>query len=167
MTPERDRAMRLDHLRRGNEIRNHRARLKRRMAGGEITVAEILRSDDRMLDTMRLADLLKAVPGMREVKVNRALDVNRLGRNVPLSVLSPTRREELLDWIEAHHPRVGTGRMTVVQMEGHIEDLQSRVEGLETLLATSNQGAPSRGDEQSARAVERGQQRPSPAWERD
>jgi hypothetical protein len=58
-----------------------------------------------------------------------------------------------------------------MKLEQRIADLESRVEGLEMLLADaladSSTAAVDDGDEHAARAVERDQQRPSPAWGRD
>ena len=90
-------------LEKANEVRSRRGRLKLLIAEGRVPVSEVLLRDKRHLRTMKVSDLLKATPGLGEVKVNRALRRLHIAPNATLANLSKENRAELIGWLRAHH----------------------------------------------------------------
>lgn len=97
---------RMANLGRANEIRIARAELKVELKEGVRTFAEVLRADEDFIQTMKLLDLLRAVPAMGKVKAQRAMNACRLSPAVTVRNLPSSRREQLLAWLCAHHKRV-------------------------------------------------------------
>lgn len=93
-------------LKYANEIRLARSELKERIAAGETAFAEVLRRDEDFVQTMKLIDLLKAVPKVGPVKAQRALIACRISPTAPLKVVSIQRREELIAWVSESYRRV-------------------------------------------------------------
>lgn len=56
-----------------NETRTARAALKARVRSGEVTFWEAVESGDPLVQGMRVADLLRAVPAWGKVKVDHTL----------------------------------------------------------------------------------------------
>src|SRR5919197_5711080 len=73
LAPERSLTQRMDALRRANEIRTQRARLKRELKGGQAQIHHLLLNPPEYLQTAKVFDLLLAVPKYGRVKVNRIL----------------------------------------------------------------------------------------------
>jgi guanylate kinase len=96
VTPEEKRARRLQALAAANEIRAYRARLKVKLATGEVRLTEVLRRKDPLLETMTLRHLLLAVPHIGEKKVRRVLTSLQLSPTRTLGNLSSQRREEVI-----------------------------------------------------------------------
>ena len=86
-----------------NEIRSRRRKLKLLIAEGRVPVSEILLRDKRHLRTMKVAEILKATPGLGEVKVDRALRRLHIPPHTTLATLSFERRAALVDWLREHH----------------------------------------------------------------
>jgi hypothetical protein len=101
-TAELDRKM--SALERANEIRRYRKDLKVDLAEGHVGLFGVLRSEDPMLDTMRVRDLLLATPKLGDAKVRRVLDANRIGSSLRLQDFPAWRREALIRWISDNHP---------------------------------------------------------------
>lgn len=94
-TPARSLQQRLDALELANEIRSHRARLKREMRAGRIGVVDLL--DDPLCETMKLWDALVAQPKIGRVKANRVLQRLTISPSKTLGGLSPRQRRQLLE----------------------------------------------------------------------
>jgi hypothetical protein len=92
-----------------NEVRRRRSRLKAELAAGEATLAKPLLLEQDWTRTMKVADLLKAVPGLGRVKVKRAPTANRIGHGATLGGLTATRRGDLLEWLVVNHPSIEVG----------------------------------------------------------
>lgn len=105
MTPDEQEVLR-DRLARANKIRAHRADLKRQMAAREMTLADVSRAEDPMLASMRVIELVQAVPGMGRKKAARAVAANHFAMTTRLRNVTPKRREELLSWLVANHPKL-------------------------------------------------------------
>src|SRR5256885_888723 len=73
LTPERSLTQRMDALKRANEIRTRRARLKRDLKAGRVKIHGLLLDPPEYLQTAKVFDLLLAVPKYGRVKVNRIL----------------------------------------------------------------------------------------------
>jgi len=96
----------LENLKTANVVRSRRARLKEHIAAGGIPISEVLLADKVHLRTMKVADLLLAVPGLGTVKVGRACRALRINPSLTLEKLPHRRREELLAWLRQHYGTV-------------------------------------------------------------
>lgn len=98
-TPERSQQQRLDALKRANDIRSERARLKERLRTGEVTIAVVLGDPPPCVHTAKVLDLLLAVPKYGRVKANRVLERCRVSPARTVNGLTPRQRKELLDML--------------------------------------------------------------------
>jgi hypothetical protein len=96
-TPERTQQQRMDALRRANDIRSERARLKERLRTGQLVIVDILADPPACVHTAKVLDLLLAVPKYGRVKANRALERCRISPARTVNGLTPRQRKELLD----------------------------------------------------------------------
>ncbi len=97
--PERSLAQRMEALRRANEIRTRRARLKRDLKAGRVRIDELLIDPPDYLLTAKVFDLLLAVPKFGRVKVNRALTHCRISPSKTIGGLSERQRNELVAYL--------------------------------------------------------------------
>lgn len=104
MSPSREHLM--ANLATANIVRSKRARLKEHIAAGGIPLSEVLLANKVHLRTMKVADLLLAVPGLGAAKVGRACRALRIGPSLTLENLPHHRREELLAYLSRHHRTV-------------------------------------------------------------
>jgi len=96
-TPERSQQQRMEALRRANDIRSERARLKDRLRSGDLDIAEVLQDPPTCVYTAKVLDLLLAVPKFGRVKANRLLERCRVSPAKTVNGLTPRQRKELLD----------------------------------------------------------------------
>jgi hypothetical protein len=96
-TPERTQQQRMDALRRANDIRSERARLKERLRTGEVVIVDVLSDPPPCVHTAKVMDLLLAVPKYGRVKANRVLERCRISPARAVNGLTPRQRRELLD----------------------------------------------------------------------
>lgn len=95
--PVRSTEQRFEALLRANEIRSYRAQLKRDLAAGRVTLAELLEGEPRdLLLTMKVYELLMATPKIGRVKVNKLLSMARMSPSKTLGGMSERQRTELL-----------------------------------------------------------------------
>ena len=94
--PERSLAQRLDALRRANDIRTRRARLKRELKAGRVQIQGILLDPPDYVQTAKVFDLLLAVPKYGRVKANRILTQCRISPSKTIGGLSERQRAELV-----------------------------------------------------------------------
>jgi hypothetical protein len=99
LTPERSLTQRMDALKRANEIRTQRARLKRDLKGGRIQIHGLLLDPPDYLATAKVFDLLLAVPKYGRVKVNRILTHCRISPSKTIGGLSERQRNELVSYL--------------------------------------------------------------------
>ena len=97
--PERSLTQRMDALRRANEIRTERARLKRELKAGRVQVQGLLLDPPDYLLTAKVFDLLLAVPKYGRVKVNRVLTQCRISPSKTFGGLSQRQRHELVSYL--------------------------------------------------------------------
>jgi hypothetical protein len=104
-TPDRSLQQRLDALEKANTVRTYRAELKKDIAAAREDADAVLVSSDPLLATMKVGDLLLAVPGLGRVKVNYLF--RRLGISPSKTVggLSPRQRGQLLVALRSHRGR--------------------------------------------------------------
>ncbi|HYP47493.1 MAG TPA: integration host factor, actinobacterial type [Thermoleophilaceae bacterium] len=96
LAPERSLTQRMEALRRANEIRTRRARLKRDLKAGRSQIDALLLDPPDYLQTAKVFDLLLAVPKYGRVKVNRILTHCRISPSKTIGGLSERQRTELV-----------------------------------------------------------------------
>ena len=94
--PERSLTQRMEALRRANDIRTRRARLKRDLKAGRESIHTLLLEPPEYLETAKVFDLLLAVPKYGRVKVNRILTQCRISPSKTIGGLSERQRSELV-----------------------------------------------------------------------
>lgn len=94
-TFERSLEQRQEALRRANRIRTTRARLKQAIKEGHVPVAPLLADPPEDLSTMRVYELLLAVPKLGEVKAGAMLARARVSPSKTLGGLSERQRQDL------------------------------------------------------------------------
>jgi hypothetical protein len=99
ITPERSLTQRMDALKRANEIRTERARLKRDLKAGRIQIHGLLLDPPDYLATAKVFDLLLAVPKYGRVKANRILTHCRISPSKTIGGLSERQRNELVSYL--------------------------------------------------------------------
>lgn len=94
--PERSMQQRMSALERANEIRSERAQLKRDLKAGKANARELLRDPPEWLCTMKVVDMLIALPKIGRVKANKYLNRCRLSPSKTIGGMSVRQRQELL-----------------------------------------------------------------------
>ena len=99
LAPERSLTQRMDALKRANEIRSERARLKRDLKAARAQIQPLLLDPPDYLMTAKVFDLLLAVPKYGRVKVNRILTHCRISPSKTIGGLSERQRNELVSYL--------------------------------------------------------------------
>ena len=99
VAPERSLAQRMEALRRANDIRSQRARLKRDLKGRRVQIHGLLLEPPEYLQTAKVFDLMLAVPKYGRVKVNRILTQCRISPSKTIGGLSQRQRHELVSYL--------------------------------------------------------------------
>jgi hypothetical protein len=94
--PERSLNQRMDALARANLIRTERARLKRDLKAGRLSIHTLLLKPPEYIETAKVIDLLLAVPKYGRVKVNKILVHCRIAPSKTIGGLSQRQRSELI-----------------------------------------------------------------------
>jgi len=94
--PARSLDQRMDALRRANQVRSERARLKVDLKRGTVTIASVLREPPEYLLTAKVVDVLMAAPKCGRVKSARIMDQCRVSPSKTVGGLSDRQRTELL-----------------------------------------------------------------------
>ena len=97
--PERSFTQRMEALKRANEIRTQRARLKRDLKAGRAQIQALLLDPPEYLLTAKVFDLLLAVPKYGRVKANRILTQCRISPSKTIGGLSERQRNELVSYL--------------------------------------------------------------------
>jgi S13-like H2TH domain len=100
-TFERTAEQRFAALQRANEIRTARAQLKKRLepGAGGLTVSQILANPPDYVETMKVYDLLMAIPKWGITKSLNAMRAVDIAPGKTVGGLSPRQRRELLRWL--------------------------------------------------------------------
>jgi hypothetical protein len=96
IAPERSLNQRMDALARANRIRSERARLKRELRAGRLSIHTLLLNPPEYLETAKVFDMLLAVPKYGRVKVNKILSACRISPSKTIGGLSERQRSELV-----------------------------------------------------------------------
>lgn len=94
---------RRDALRRANEVRVVRAQMKREVKAGERDPRTLL--DHADTGSMKLMDLLLAIPKVGRVKANRMLVSHRISPSKTLGGLSRRQRDDVRYWLDGELAR--------------------------------------------------------------
>ncbi len=86
----------MDALKRANDIRVRRARLKRDLKDGRARIADILSNPPEYVATAKVFDMLMAVPKFGRVKAGRFLTQARISQSKTVGGLSERQRAELI-----------------------------------------------------------------------
>jgi hypothetical protein len=108
-TPERSAEQRMEALAFANAVRVRRARVKRDIAASAADVARQkavrhVADPERALHTMKVLDLLLALPKVGRVKANRTINRMRISPSKTLAGLSERQRAELVRLLREPFP---------------------------------------------------------------
>jgi hypothetical protein len=95
-TPERSLDQRMDALKRANGIRTARAKLKKDLKAGRVSILDLLESPPEYVLTAKVFDMLLAVPKFGRVKANRVLNQCRISPAKTVGGLSERQRKEMV-----------------------------------------------------------------------
>jgi hypothetical protein len=93
----------LTALARANRVRLARAALKRRIAAGEETAAQILLDCPWEVESMAVADLLACQRRWGETRCRRFLATSRISETRTVGTLTERQRQELSDRLQGTH----------------------------------------------------------------
>jgi hypothetical protein len=94
--PERTHDQRMRALRRANEIRSRRAKLKRDLKAGKAKIETLLLDPPDYVLSAKAFDMILAVPKYGRVKANRILGQCRISPSKTIGGLSERQRAELV-----------------------------------------------------------------------
>lgn len=95
VAPERSLQQRMDALANANEIRKKRAQLKRDLKAGRANVVDHLIEPEEWLESMKIMDLILAIPKYGRVKMNHVLMMSRISPSKTVGGLSQRQRTEV------------------------------------------------------------------------
>jgi hypothetical protein len=94
--PVRSPDQRMEALKRANDIRVRRAKLKKDLKLGRVRIDSILSSPPDFVATAKVFDMLMAVPKFGRVKATRFLNQARISQSKTVGGLSDRQRSELI-----------------------------------------------------------------------
>ena len=97
--PERTHDQRMKALRRANDIRTRRAKLKRDLKAGKTQVDGLLLDPPEWVMTAKVFDMILAVPKYGRVKANKILTQCRISPSKTIGGLSQRQRAELVQML--------------------------------------------------------------------
>ena len=95
--PVRSLDQRMDALKRANDVRVKRAKLKKDLKDGRVRIEAILGNPPEYVETAKVIDILMAVPKFGRVKAARFLNMCRISQSKTVGGLSERQRAELID----------------------------------------------------------------------
>lgn len=101
VAPPRSTEQRMDALQRANEVRTRRAQLKRDLKAGRVDPVQPLTRTPEWVDTMKVFDLLLAVPKVGRIKALKALQRCQIAASKTVGGLSERQRRELVARLRA------------------------------------------------------------------
>ena len=94
--PLRSLDQRMDALKRANDVRVKRAKLKKDLKEGKVRIEQILGNPPEYVSTAKVIDILMAVPKFGRVKAARFLNACRISQSKTVGGLSDRQRAELI-----------------------------------------------------------------------
>ena len=95
--PVRSLDQRMDALKRANDVRVRRAKLKKDLKDGRVRIETILGNPPEYVETAKVIDILMAVPKFGRVKAARFLSICRISQSKTIGGLSERQRTELIE----------------------------------------------------------------------
>ena len=95
--PLRSLDQRMEALKRANDIRVRRAKLKKDLKDGTVQIEGVLMAPPEYVETAKVFDMLMAVPKFGRVKAARFLNTCRISQSKTVGGLSERQRAELID----------------------------------------------------------------------
>jgi hypothetical protein len=92
----------MEALKRANDIRVRRAKLKKDLKDGRVRVQQILSNPPDFVETAKVFDILMAVPKFGRVKAARFLNQCRISQSKTVGGLSDRQRAELVGLFDRH-----------------------------------------------------------------
>jgi hypothetical protein len=86
----------MEALKRANDIRVRRARLKKDLKDGRAQIEDVLLDPPDWVETAKVFDMLMAVPKLGRVKAARLLNSCRISQSKTVGGLSERQRAELV-----------------------------------------------------------------------
>lgn len=99
LVPDRSHTQRMEALERGNKVRTRRSQFKRDVKAGRERVHGYLLEPPEWMETMKIFDLLLAVPKFGRVKVNKVLAQCRMSPSKTVGGMSMRQRTELVSML--------------------------------------------------------------------
>src|SRR5437588_8757468 len=94
--PARSLDQRMEALKRANDIRVRRAKLKKDLKDGSVNIEGVLMTPPEYVETAKVFDMLMAVPKFGRVKAARFLNQCRISQSKTVGGLSDRQRAELI-----------------------------------------------------------------------
>ena len=94
--PLRSLDQRMDALKRANDVRVRRAKLKKDLKEGKVKIEQILGNPPEYVPTAKVIDILMAVPKFGRVKATRFLNTCKISPSKTVGGLSDRQRGELI-----------------------------------------------------------------------
>jgi hypothetical protein len=94
--PHRSFDQRMDALKRANDVRVKRAKLKKDLKDGKVKIEQILDKPPEYVSTAKVIDILMAVPKFGRVKATRFLNTCKISPSKTVGGLSDRQRGELI-----------------------------------------------------------------------
>ena len=94
--PQRSLDQRMEALKRANDIRVRRAKLKKDLKDGRVGIDDVLRNPPMYVETAKVFDILMAVPKFGRVKAAKLLNQCRISQSKTVGGLSERQRGELI-----------------------------------------------------------------------
>lgn len=102
--PERSVVQRQAALTRANEIRSQRSEIKADMKARKVSAHDLLLDPPDCIKTMKLIDLMLAMPKYGRVKVNKILTQCRISPSKTVGGLSPRQSREIIGLLKRYTP---------------------------------------------------------------
>jgi hypothetical protein len=99
--PARSREQRLVALRKANEIRVDRSRLKKDLAAGRLRIVDVLSAPPAYASGLKLREVLRALPQHGPWRVGRLLAQCRISESKTVGGLSDRQRAALIEHFRA------------------------------------------------------------------
>lgn len=115
VTQEELHDQRREALRRANKVRSARAEIKRQLAAGEVTLAQLLSDPPPAIYSATIGTVLEWVPGIGHWRSGRILATGHgspgVGRGVHVDCLSQASKDRILvrleEWVPYRYGRIG------------------------------------------------------------
>jgi len=96
----RPQAQRLEALRKANDVRACRSKLKKDLAAGTVHIRDVLAKPPEFAQAERLTVVLLALPGYGPARVNKLLLKTRISQSKRLGSLTERQRTELIQYFQ-------------------------------------------------------------------